>query len=351
MLPELAEIEKSKILIVDDTESNVVFLRMALEGAGFTNLDSATNGLEAVQYCSEQLPELILLDLHMPHMDGFQTLEALKPHLDEFMPVLVFTADTSMTARRRALDLGAADFLTKPGDILEIGLRVRNFLKMRQLYHAAANQRDLLESKVKERTKELNEAHVEILARLAMAAEYRDDQTGEHTKRVSDLSGKLALAAGLSPEEASLIRYGSLLHDVGKIAIPDAILLKEGALTQEEYERMKEHSEIGGKLLANSRSPFLRAAQEIALSHHERWDGSGYPRRLVGEDIPISGRIVAIADAFDALVSKRCYKEAVPVRDAVAEIVRCTGSHFDPALVQAFMGIMSDEMSGIPRAA
>jgi putative two-component system response regulator len=317
---------------------------MALTAAGFSAIDSASNGLEAIAYCQKSLPDLILLDLHMPQMDGYQTLEELRPLRKDFLPVLVFTADSSLTARRRALDLGASDFLTKPGDVLEIGLRVRNFLHMGRLFHATQNQRDLLEAKVKERTKDLNELHVEILARLAMAGEFRDDETGEHTKRVSDLSGRIAKSAGLPDEDVNLIRYGSLLHDVGKIGIPDAILRKRGPLLPDEYDRMKEHTEIGGRLLANSKSPFLKVAHEIAMTHHERWDGTGYPRGLAGENIPISGRVVAIADAYDAMTANRVYKDAIPLMDAVAEIVRCTGSHFDPTLVRAFMGLMADEM-------
>ncbi|MBC8064583.1 MAG: response regulator [Chlorobia bacterium] len=345
MLPELKDIANLNVLVVDDTEANVVFLRMTLEAAGLKRIFSASNGLEAVAHCASHPTDLIILDLHMPRMDGFQTLEALRPHREGFLPVLVFTADVSSAARRRALDLGATDFLTKPGDVIEIGLRVKNFLEMRLLFLASVNQRELLEVKVKERTKELHEAHVEILARLAMAGEFRDDETGEHTKRVSDLSGKIAIAAGLNAETANIIRYGSLLHDIGKIGIPDAILRKRGPLLVNEREIMMTHTDIGAKLLANSRSPFLRMAQEIALTHHEHWNGQGYPRGLVGELIPISGRIVAIADAFDAMVSNRVYHEAVPIRTAVAEIVNCSGTQFDPKLVQIFLAMMADRMN------
>lgn len=345
LLPDLNGIAASRILIVDDTEANVMFLTMTLNAAGFNNLVTACNGLEAVNSCAKNPPDLILLDLHMPQMNGFQTLEALRPYRKDFLPVLVFTADVSQEAKRRALDLGANDFLTKPGDILEIGLRVRNFLEMRRLFVTTVSQRDLLEERVEERTKELHEAHVEVLYRLAMACDYRDDETGEHTHRVSDLSGRLAQAAGLDEEEVNLIRYGSLLHDIGKIAIPDSILHKAGNLLPEERETMNDHTLIGSKLLANSRSPFLQKAQEIAISHHEHWDGKGYPYGLAGEAIPISGRIVAVVDAFDAMASKRVYQDAIPQRTAMAELVRCMGTQFDPHLVPIFMNMMSEDMT------
>jgi len=338
------------ILIVDDTEANVLFLRRALESVGYKNLHSATNGQEAIAFCEQKAPDLVLLDLHMPGMDGYATLEVLRKRNDTFLPVLVFTADTTSEAKRRALQLGASDFLTKPGDLLEICLRVKNFLQMRQLFENEHRQKEILETRVFDRTRELQEAHVEILARLAMAADYRDDSTGEHGKRVSEMSARIAQAMNLDSETINLIRYGSLLHDIGKVGIPDAILLKRGSLLADEYDVMKRHAEIGGKLLANSRSRFLQVAHEIALSHHERWDGTGYPRGLKGEDIPLSGRIVAIADVFDALTSERVYRDALSIRDAVAEIARGTGSQFDPNLVGVFLRVMAPEL-GLASAA
>jgi putative two-component system response regulator len=344
MLPDPKLVEQSRILVVDDLESNVAFLVMTLQAAGFHNIVTADSGLQAIDECLNSPPDLVMLDLHMPEVDGFKVLEAIRPAREDFFPILVFTADTTMDARRRALNLGASDFLTKPGDVLEIGLRVRNFLQMRHMYKVIADQRNSLEIKVQERTHALQEAHVEILARLALAAEYRDDATGEHTKRVSNLSGKLARAAGLTEEECRLIQFGSLLHDIGKIGIPDSILLKRGPLQPDEFEQMKEHAVIGGRLLANSKSPLLQKAKEIALSHHERWDGTGYPSRLAGEAIPISGRIVAISDVYDALISERVYKSAMSVPEAIAEIVRGAGTHFDPKLVQAFFSLVSGQM-------
>lgn len=345
MQHKAGDLATAKILMVDDTEANIFFLRKCLESADYTNLHSASNGQEAIAFCRDHQPDLVLLDLHMPQMDGYATLEVIRATVGTSLPVLVFTADTTMEAKRRALELGASDFLTKPGDLLEICLRVKNFLKMRKLYQNEQNQKELLEARVQERTRELQEAHVEILARLAMVAEYRDDATGEHTKRVSDLSARLATALGLPAEEVNLIRFGSLLHDIGKVAIPDSILLKRGSLLHEEFEIMKTHAEIGARMLANSKSKFLQVAQEIAQSHHERWDGTGYPRGLSRENIPLCGRIVALADAFDAMVSERPYKEAMHVRDAVAEIVRSSGVHFDPSLVQVFLTVVSPELA------
>lgn len=344
MLHKASEHLDSLILMVDDADANLLFLRKALESAGYTNLHEAKNGEEAIDFCRERQPDLVLLDLHMPRLDGFQALELLRNEREDFFPILVFTADTTSEAKRRALNSGATDFLTKPGDLLEICLRVKNFLQLRFLYQNEHTQREELERRVQERTRELQEAHVEILARLAMTAEYRDDDTGEHTKRVSDMSGRLATHLGLPQDEVSLIRYGALLHDLGKVAIPDSILLKHGPLSPEEMDVIRKHPEIGGRLLANSKSPLLQKAQEIALTHHERWDGTGYPAGLSGEAIPLAGRVVSVADVYDALTSERVYKKAFSARDALSEIVRCSGTQFDPKVVSALLTLISDEL-------
>lgn len=335
----LEQILASSILIIDDSPCNILLLDRILSLKGYSNVRSSTSAADIVEICHRDAVDLVLLDLHMPGVDGYQALEMVRTaHLE--MPVLVFTADVSPEARKRALSLGASDFLTKPGDVTEICLRVHNFLAMHHIYQHSKDESRRLEILVHERTKELQEAEVEILGRLAMAAEYRDDDTGQHTKRVSKMAGQIATALNLPPEESALIHFAALLHDVGKIGIPDAILQKPGKLTRDEYEEMKTHTSIGGKILGQSKGKLLRLAETIALSHHERWDGYGYPEGLAGQNIPIAGRIVAVADSFDAMVNERVYKPAMPNHEAVAEIIRNSGTQFDPDVVAAFMTVI-----------
>ena len=290
---------------------------------------------------------MAIIDLHMPGIGGFGLLERLRAQktFNGYMPILVFTADVTGAARQKALELGATDFLTKPGDPSEIVLRVRNFLQMRLLYRKLENHNAQLETRVKERTQSLEAAHMEIVHRLALAGDYRDDETGEHCQRVGDLSGRIALAYGLSDHDAELIRLAAPLHDIGKVAIPDAILRKPGRLSSDEYSEMQRHVRVGGRILAESSSEILQVAHIIAMSHHERWDGTGYGLGLSGETIPIEGRIVAVADVFDALTSDRPYKTRWSFEDACAEIERCAGTHFDPKVVEAFRSV-AGEMEG-----
>jgi putative two-component system response regulator len=220
---------------------------------------------------------------------------------------------------------------------MEVLLRIHNLLKTRMLHLQLSEQNQVLDEKVRERTLRLEEAQVEILERLAAAAEYRDDATGKHTKRVGQFSGMIAHALQLPTAEVDLIRQASPLHDVGKIGIPDSILLKPGKLTDDEFEVMKTHTTIGARMLANGQSALTQMAQCIALSHHERWDGTGYPGRIKGEEIPLVGRIVTVADVFDALIHERPYKAAWPMQEALAEIERQSGHQFDPRVATAFL--------------
>jgi len=254
----------------------------------------------------------------------------------------VLTADATPDAKRRALSAGARDFLTKPLDHIEVLLRIRNLLETRLLHVQLANQNQILDERVRLRTRELEAARVEILERLAVAAEYRDDDTGKHTARVGFVSARIAAAMDRPPSEVELIRRAAPLHDVGKIGIPDAILLKPGKLTPEEWAVMKEHAPIGAGILGGSTAPVLQLAEEIAASHHERWEGGGYPRGLAGTQIPLASRIVAVADVLDATTHERPYKPAWPLEDALAEIEAQAGRHFDPEVVEVFLPTAGD---------
>jgi putative two-component system response regulator len=274
----------------------------------------------------------------MPAPDGFDVLEMLTPltRAEPHLPVLVLTADSRPESRYRALGLGARDYLTKPLDNAETELRVSNLLEMRRLEVELLRQNNALEQRVQERTRALEQTRLEVLGRLALAAEYRDDNTHEHAQRVGRTAAVLAQVAGLGEEIVDKIRAGAPLHDIGKIGVSDTILLKPARLTTDEFEAMKTHCVIGSQILAGGSSTLLQVSEEIALTHHERWDGTGYPAGLVGDEIPITGRLTAIADVFDALTHKRPYKDAWMIEAACEEIRRVAGTHFDPALVEVF---------------
>jgi putative two-component system response regulator len=281
----------------------------------------------------------LLLDLHMPGLSGFNVMEQLKGIIgdDIYFPILMLTGDVSTSVKQRALEGGAKDFLTKPFDVAEVLLRIRNLLESRFLHLQLQDQNQMLEVKVRERTGDLEAARLEILHRLSQAAEFRDDETGQHTQRVGRISSLLAQEIGLADEKVQLVRLAATLHDVGKIGIPDAILLKPAGLTPDEFSVMTTHTRIGGQILSGSRSPLLQLAEQIALTHHECWAGRGYPEGCSGDDIPIAGRIVSVADVFDALTHRRPYKRAWSVEEAAAEIERLSGSKFDPQVVEAFL--------------
>jgi putative two-component system response regulator len=339
MTPDEQELKLLPILAVDDEESNLLLLRRILQRAGYTNVETTTNPTSVPEMFVTARPRLVLLDLHMPQMDGFELMERLGPMTGErrSVPFLVLTADATEETKRRALSVGARDFLTKPLDQIELLLRVRNLLQVQHLQDRLYEQNANLEDEVAERTRDLEQARLEILDRLAIAAEYRDDATQEHAWRLGRTSALLALGLGLPDRDVELIRRAAPLHDIGKIGIPDAILLKPGRLTDEEFEQIKTHTTIGAEILSGSRSPLLVMAERIALTHHERWDGRGYPRGLAGEQIPLPGRILAVADVFDALTHERPYKRAWPVPEAAAEILSQAGGQFDPDVVEAFL--------------
>ncbi|MDF2815317.1 MAG: response regulator [Paenibacillus sp.] len=335
-------LNSASIFIMDDQLYNVELLERILKRAGFVNLTSTTDPTLFETMFDQTKPDIVLLDLHMPVIDGFAALAQIiqKVPEDDYLPVLVLTADVTPEAKKRALREGANDFLTKPFDRSEVVLRITNLLKNRFLHLQLQQHNQLLEQKVMERTSELEKAQFEILRILARSAEYRDDVTGEHTHRVGKLSGLTARALGLSEEQVQQIESAATLHDIGKIGIPDTILLKPGKFSPDEFDRMKAHTSIGASIIGDASFPILRAAAEIAMCHHEKWDGTGYPRGLKGEQIPLFARIVAITDFFDALSHERPYKSAWSIEDVLNEIRAQREIHFDPLVTDAFLSII-----------
>jgi putative two-component system response regulator len=332
------EYAEAKILIVDDEPANVRLLERILQRDGFTNIDSTNDPRHFLALYNSKRPDLLLLDLHMPGMDGFAVMEQLSGRIgaNDFVPIVVLTADITPQAKERALSAGAHDFLTKPVDPTEVLLRIRNHLQTRHFYQQLQGQNEVLERKVRDRTKDLEQAQIEILERLARAADYRDDDTGQHAQRVGHLSALLAQQMRLSPEEVYLLRRAAPLHDVGKIGTPDNILLKPGSLTEEEFEEIKKHTSIGAGILSGSRFAVLQRAEEVALYHHENWDASGY-MGLEGDMIPLSARVVHVVDVLDALTHERPYKKAWPLQQALDEIQGKSEKYFDPDVVNALM--------------
>ncbi|MAG37729.1 MAG: two-component system response regulator [Dehalococcoidia bacterium] len=337
------DILNAKILIVDDQLPNVLLLRKMLQAAGYTAIHSTTDSREAVKLYQEFRPDLLALDLRMPHIDGFEVMGQLrKLESSSYLPILVLTADDAKVTRQRALESGAKDFLSKPLDQAEVFARIHNLLEVRLLYNQILDQNEVLEEKVRERTKALYATQLEIVRRLGLAAEYRDNETGMHITRMSLYSSLLALEAGLSDADAELVLNASAMHDIGKIGIPDHILLKPGKLDADEWAMMQTHATLGANLLAGHESALMHMAHAIALSHHERWDGAGYPQGLRGDDIPLTGRICAISDVFDALTSERPYKRAWTEEEAIAELEQGKGSQFEPHLVELFRQVLPE---------
>jgi putative two-component system response regulator len=342
-----------KILIVDDEPVNVMILEQMLQESGYQNVCGLTDPTEALAIYEAYAPDLIVLDLRMPVIDGFQVMQHIRARTREgiYLPILVVTADVVQESRRHALTAGATDFLTKPFDEVEVLLRIENLLRTRWQYLLLEDENVVLDHKVHERTQDLEtsnqkleQAQTEIMQRLAVAAEYRDDDTGQHTRRVGKIAYLLARQLGLSPSRCDIIGSAAPLHDVGKIGIPDAILLKPGRLTAEEFATMRGHAAIGSAILSDGHSPLVKLAEVIALTHHERWNGSGYPNGLSGEAIPIEGQITGIVDVFDALTHDRPYKKAWSVKETLNEITQLRSIHFSPNLTDAFMTLPHDEM-------
>lgn len=341
------------VLVVDDSASNLLLVERILQRAGYTHIQTVGQSRDVVAQFEARPPDLLLLDLQMPDPDGFEVMRLLTPWTTgkAAVPVLVLTADVSQATRHRALHAGARDFVTKPLDHVDVLLRIRNLLQTRELELALQAQNALLDATVRERTCELDQARLEAFQKLALAAEYRDDETREHTQRVGQAARLLALEIGRDPADAEILAQVAPLHDLGKIGIPDAILLKPGRLDDAEFVAMKEHAAIGAQIMSGTNSPLFRMAAEIALCHHERWDAGGYPNGLGDQAIPLGGRIVALVDAFDAITHERPYKRPWPVKDALDEIRRCRGSQFDPDIVDAFLRLDHTALSHVTSSA
>lgn len=341
MIPD-EKIFAAKILAIDDNILNLQILKKILTNAGFINLTTTTDPTKAIALYKDLQPDLILLDLNMPKMDGFAVmvqLSILNP--DDYLPILILTAEDE-SIRFKALQSGAKDFLHKPYDHMDVLLKSKNIIEVRLLYNQVRNHNAALEVQVNDRIKEIRDSRLDVIQRLAIAAELRDAGTGKHIYRMSRYSQLLGLAVGFTKEQGELLLTTSPLHDIGKIAIPDSILLKPSALEPHEFEIIKTHTTLGAKMLSGSDSVFLKMAETIALNHHEKWDGTGYPHGIKGEEIPLVGRICAVADVFDALSSERPYKEAWTFDKTLQEIRQLRGTHFEPKLVDIFMDIKKE---------
>jgi putative two-component system response regulator len=349
----------SKILIVDDEPINVKLARKYLALEGYQNFILTTDSREVMTLVNQQQPDLLLLDVMMPHVSGLDILASIRSS-DRWrhLPVIILTAASDQNTKRRAIELGVSDFLGKPVDATELVPRIRNVLLVKKHYDHLEKYSQELEAEVLRRTAELARSRQEVIHCLARAAEFRDDDTGRHVLRVGRFARLIGEELGWKGEQLEMLEQAAQLHDIGKIGIPDSILLKPGKLAPEEMEIMQKHSafgkkitqslpnheanilrghaELGSRLLQSTESPILSLAATIAISHHEKWDGTGYPLGLAGEDIPAAGRITAVADVFDALSSKRPYKPPFPLEKCFQLLEEGRGRHFDPAVLDAF---------------
>ncbi|QDV69492.1 Cyclic di-GMP phosphodiesterase response regulator RpfG [Rosistilla carotiformis] len=354
-----AQARSPRIMIVDDVEVNILTVQGYLKKVGYRDFVTTSNPHDALKLIHEANPDVLLLDIQMPEISGLDILRVMgaDPVL-QHLPVLVLTADQDPVTKQRALDLGANDFLQKPIDPHDLVPRVRNALVLKAHHDQLSRQATWLEQQVKARTAALLASQQQLILSLARAAEHRDNDTANHVIRVGRYAGVIARKLGYLNKRIPMLELAAQLHDVGKIGIPDAILLKPGALEPDEYELMKNHCTFGRKIIApisgkdlevlrthatlgnqilkDPCSPLLKLAAKIAQCHHERWDGKGYPLGLAGEDIPIEARIVSIADVYDALSSKRPYKEPFPRQKCFDIIREGRGTQFDPQLVDAF---------------
>jgi putative two-component system response regulator len=351
---------QAKVMVVDDEPTNIRVVQRLLELAGHTRFVTTSDATRAMKLLRQEEPDVVLLDLMMPHVSGLEILAEVRADEElSMIPVIILTAATDRQTKLEALELGANDFLGKPLDPSELVPRVRNVLKLKTYQNQLQNYSRDLAAAVRQRTAELEASRQDVIHCLARAAEYRDDDTGHHVVRVGKYARLIGIGLGMSPSEADALEQAAQLHDVGKIGIPDDVLLKPGKLTEDEFTRMRKHcsygkhilrpvnseeervirlhTELGARILGVGTAPVLELATRIALTHHERWDGKGYPLGLSGEEIPLEGRITAVADVFDALSSKRCYKEAYPLDTCFTIMQEERGTHFDPRVLDVFL--------------
>jgi putative two-component system response regulator len=358
-------VRSTRIMIVDDELTLIRVVRKYLADVGYDGVTGTTEPTEAVELIRQEMPDVLLLDIMMPKLTGLDILKILRQDKRlVHLPILILTASTDSSIKVRALELGATDFLLKPVDASELVARVRNALVVKTYQDHLARHADRLEAEVRARTAELAASRQEIILCVARAAEFRDSDTGHHIIRVGRYCGIIARALGYSEEDAANLELAAQMHDVGKIGIPDAILKKPGGLDPEEFEIIQKHcdygrtifqhipevdrglvrghTKMGAQILNVKSSPVMRLAARIAYTHHEKWDGTGYPAGLNGEEIPIEGRITAVADVFDALSSRRPYKSAMPFDKCFQIIAEKRGTHFDPEVVDAFLARKAD---------
>ncbi|MEN8198595.1 MAG: HD domain-containing phosphohydrolase [Thermodesulfobacteriota bacterium] len=327
--------QQSTVLLVDDIPANIKILVGALRAS--YRLIVATNGYDALKVAKEKRPDLILLDVMMPGMDGYEVCKQLKGSEETTdIPVIFVTAMDEVEDETRGFLLGGVDYIVKPVNPVIVKARVQTHISLRRTQRELQRHRDELEAIVLERTRELREAQVEITSRLVQAAEYHDRQASHHTARMPDYCVVLGRAHGMKEHEQAMLFHASAMHDIGKLGISDTILHKSGILTPDEFEEMKRHTVIGADLLYGEDNELMNMAHLIALTHHEKWDGTGFPLGLEGEEIPLVGRIAALCDVFDALTSERSYKEAWSPEDARQVIRDQSGVHFDPYVVELF---------------
>jgi cyclic di-GMP phosphodiesterase len=361
-------LKAAKVMIVDDEPTNIKVLRRLLELDGFTSFVTTTDSSAAVGLIIQEQPDVVLLDLMMPYVSGLEILAKVRSEPTiSYIPVVILTAVTDRDTRVQAVETGATDFLNKPVDPSELIPRVRNVLSVKTYQDQLRNYSNDLEAAVRQRTAELESSRRDLIHCLARAAEYRDDDTGHHVLRVGQYARLIGGALGMDESELDTLEQAALLHDIGKIGVPDEVLLKPGRLSSEEFSLMQKHAGFGKRILSSCEiddermlrthaekgahilevgsSRVLKLARTIALTHHERWDGTGYPLGLKGNDIPLAGRITAVADVFDALSSKRCYKNAFPLDECFDIMEKERGEHFDPAVLDAFKKVRDQIVS------
>lgn len=334
------------VVIVDDTPLNLVLMEKLIERLPGCVPVSFSDPLNGLLWCVENEPDLIIVDYMMPDIDGLEFIRRVRDrHERDDVPILMVTANHNRKTRYEALSLGANDFLNKPIDAHELGPRVRNMLKLREAHLYTRQRADNLASEVRKATAEIHARERETITRLARAAEFRDPETGAHIQRMAHYSALIATRLGLGTKDVENILQAAPMHDVGKLGIPDHILLKPGRLSVDEFSIMKRHPVIGHDILKDSDSDVVQLGAIIALSHHEKFDGSGYPNGLAGDAIPLEARIVAVADVFDALTSERPYKRSWPLEDAIELLREGRKTHFDPACVDTFLDSLDDALS------